>query len=109
METLQNLEQYEELKQSTRSIMQVITSNDLYYGLFLVALLAILLKAVDFVFRPFIRKQSTLAAFLKACIKVFLVIIVGFRLFSLIPGMKDFAASNPQFSFTASIRNVLWP
>ncbi len=90
MEELQNLENYEELKQSTKTVLQVITSNDLYYGLFLALVLIVLIKLVDILFKPMLRKGSTLFAFLKACIKVFLIATIGFRICSLIPGVKDF-------------------
>ena len=91
MEAVQNMENYEELKESTKNILQVITSNDLYYGLFLVVLLAVLLKITDIIFRPILKNKSPMILFLKACIKVFLCVSLGFRIFALIPGMKDFA------------------
>ena len=35
-------ENYEELKQTTKTFLQIITSNDFYYGLFLIAVIIVL-------------------------------------------------------------------
>ncbi|MBQ6323136.1 MAG: mechanosensitive ion channel, partial [Lachnospiraceae bacterium] len=85
-------ENYEELKWSVRTILQVITSDDLYYGLFLVALLIILIKLVDLVFYPFRKRGSVLLSFMKGCIKVFLVVTIGMRICSLVPVLSDFTS-----------------
>ena len=46
-------ENYEELKQTTKTFLQVITNNDLYYGLALFIIMVVLYKLVDIVFLPF--------------------------------------------------------
>ena len=83
---------YEELKETTKSFLQILTSNDFYYGLFLIAIIIVLLKVIDLLFLPWKKKSSALAAFLKACFKVFVLATFGLRIVALIPGMKDFAS-----------------
>ena len=89
---LEGTDNYEELKETTKSFLQIVTSNDFYYGLFLVIVIAVLLKAIDFCFLPWKKKSSALAAFLKACCKTFVIAVFGLRIIALIPGMKDFAS-----------------
>ncbi len=89
---LETSDNYEELKETTKSFLQVLTSNDFYYGLFLIAVIIVLLKVIDFIFLPWKKKGSTLAAFLKACCKTFVFAVFGLRIIALIPGMKDFAS-----------------
>ena len=91
-EIVENSENYEQLKQSTKTFLQVVTSNDLHYALFLFIVLIVLLKVVDLCFSPFKRKGSMLASFLKNCIKIFLVGTIGMRICSLIPIVSDFTS-----------------
>ena len=89
---LEGSDNYEELKETTKSFLQILTSNDLYYGLFLVLVIIVLTKLIDFFFLPWKKKSSALAAFLKACLKTFVFVTFGLRIIALIPGMKDFAS-----------------
>ena len=89
MEVNQN---YEELKQSTKTILQVITSDDLYYGLCLLGVMIILIKIIDLIFLPFKKRKSLLFPFLKACLKVFVVGTIGMRICSMIPVLSDFTS-----------------
>ena len=88
METNEN---YVELKETTKSVLQAITSDDLVYALLLFVVLVVLLKIVDLVFKPF-RKRGMLAGFISGCIKVFLVFTFGMRICSLIPVLRDFTS-----------------
>jgi len=83
---------YEELKENTKSILQIVTSNNLYYGLFLLAVMLIVLKIIDLIFKPFGRNQGIFVSFVKGCLKVFVVCTIGFRICSLVPGLKDFTS-----------------
>ena len=92
MENLENNPNYQELKGTTKSVLQVITSNDLYYGLFLLLVLIILLKVLDIIFKPLLRTRSLPMAFMKACLKILLIILIGMKIITLIPGMSGFAS-----------------
>ena len=89
---LEASENYEELKQTTKTFLQIITSNDFYYGLFLLAVIIILIKTIDLIFTPWKKRSSALASFLKACLKTFVIATLGLRIFALIPGLKDFTS-----------------
>ena len=81
---------YEELKETTKGFLQLVTSNNLYYALFLLIILIVLVNLTNLVFRPFRKRGSMLAAFLSGCIKVFLVFTIFMRIFALVPILKDF-------------------
>lgn len=85
-------ENYEEVKETAKSFLRVVTSNDFYYGLFLVAVMVILVYIIDFIFRPLKKRNSLLASFLRNCCKVFVIATLGLRILALIPGMKDFTS-----------------
>ena len=57
------MDNYEDLKGSAKSILQAITSDDLYYGLFLLAVLIIAVKMVDLIFKPFKKEETCISAF----------------------------------------------
>lgn len=83
---------YEELKGSAKSFLQAITSDNLYYGLFLLAVLIIALKMVDLVFRPLKRKGNIHISFLQGCIKAFLIITIGMKICSLSEMLSGFTS-----------------
>ena len=89
MEMNQN---YEELKQTTKSFLQVVTSDNLYYGIFLLVTMIILLKVIDLIYLPFKKRRNVLFPFIKACLKVFVVITFGMRLCAMIPVLSDFTS-----------------
>ena len=89
METNAN---YEELKQHTKTFLQMVTNNDLYYGLALLAVMVVLIKLVDLIFLPLRKRNSMLVAFVKAVLKVMLLVTFGMRIVSLIPFLQDFAS-----------------
>ena len=89
---LEASENYEELKQTTKTFLQIITSNDFYYGLFLLVVIIVLIKIIDLIFTPWRKRSSALASFLKACLKTFVIGTLGLRIFALIPGLKDFTS-----------------
>ena len=80
---------YIELKETTKTFLQVITSDKLYYGLFLVVLMVAAIKVVDLIFLPMRRHGRVMASFIKACLKVAIVIAFGLRIMSLVPVLDD--------------------
>ena len=89
METNAN---YEELKESTKTVLQVVTSNDLYYGLLLLVIMIVILKVIDLIFMPLKHKRSVLFQFTKAFLKILVVCTLGMRIISLIPGVSGFTS-----------------
>ena len=85
-------ENYEELKGSAKSFLQAVTSDNLYYGLFLLAILIVALKAVDLVFRPLKKKGSLYITFTQGCLKAFLVITIGMKICSLSETLSGFTS-----------------
>ena len=83
---------YEELKDTTKTFLQIVTDNNLYYALFLLVLLFIALKITNLIFYPFKKKGSILVSFMHACLKVLLIIVVGMKICSLVPFLKEFAS-----------------
>ena len=91
MEPIMN-ENYEELKQGTKTILQIITSDDVHYGIFLLILMIILIKVIDLIFYPFKRRGNIMISFLKACLKVLVIATIGMRICALIPILSDFTS-----------------
>ena len=91
METNQN---YEELKDGAKSVLQMVTSNNLYYGILLLIVMIVSVKLIDLVFLPFrkARKETILMSFIKACLKAFVIITLGIRILSLSEAMSGFAS-----------------
>ena len=85
-------ENYEELKESTKTILQAMTSDNLYYGLILLGIMIILLKLIDLIFYPFRHRMSALVIFGKGCLKAFVAATIGMRIIELIPGMSQFTS-----------------
>ena len=87
-------ENYEELKWSLKQFLQVITSNKLYYGLFLLAVMIIAIKVIDLIFLPFRRRRREGIAmnFLKWCLKAFVIITIGMKIISLSDAMSGFTS-----------------
>lgn len=86
------MDNYEDLKGSAKTILQAITSDDLYYGLFLLAVLIIAVKLVDLIFKPFRRKGGIHISFAKGCIKAFLIITIGMKICSLSSVLSGFTS-----------------
>lgn len=88
-----NSSNYEDLKGSAKTFLQVITSDDLYYGLFLLAVMIIGIKVVDLIFKPLKKKKNSLpVSFLKGCIQAFLIITIGIKICSLSQVLSEFAS-----------------
>jgi len=85
-------ESLEGLSETTDTILGKITSNHLYYGLFLTVVLIILIKCIDLIFKPFDKKGHVGLFFFKGCLKVFVVITLGLRVIELVPGLNDFTS-----------------
>ena len=97
METNAN---YEELKETTKTFLQLITNNDLYYVLFLLVTMVVLVKITDLIFHPLKKRGSILASFLNACIKIALIAAFGMKICSLVPFIQDIAS---QIVFSSSL------
>ena len=89
---VENNENYQELKETTKSFLQLITSDSLYYGLFLLVVMGVAVKVVDLVFKPFEKRGRILPSFIKAMVKIFIVFMIGMRIISLIPALENFAS-----------------
>ena len=85
-------ENYSEVVEKTMGFWDVISSNHFYYGIFMLIVLAIALKALDLIYKPFKNKGHVGMSFLFACLKVFVIAVVGLRIIALIPGLKDFTS-----------------
>ncbi len=93
-ESIENLENYEEVKGTAKGFLAILTSNDLYYGIFLLVVMFIAVNIVDVMFWPLRKagKENITLSFIKLCIKAFIVIILGMKILGLIPGMDDFTS-----------------
>lgn len=89
---MENYNNYEDLKDSAKTFLQVITSDNLYYGLFLLAALVISLKLIDLVFKPLKKRGSILVSFMKGCLKTFLIITIGMKICSLSEMLSGFTS-----------------
>ena len=89
---METTEQYEELKRTAESFLQVITSDKLYYAIFLLVVMLVAVKMVDVFFLPFGRKRkhSIQINFLKGCCKAMIVITLGIKIVSLSDTMSGF-------------------
>lgn len=83
---------YEELKQSTKSFLQAITSDDLYYGIFLAVILVVVLKLIDLIFAPLKKKNTIHISFLKGCLKAIAIISIGMKICSLSQVLSGFTS-----------------
>ena len=89
---MENYSNYEDLKGSAKGFLQIITSDNLYYGLFLLAVMIVGIKIVDLVFRPFKKKGNIHISFLKSCIKAFLIVTIGMKICSLSNVLSGFTS-----------------
>lgn len=89
---METTEQYEELKGTAKSFLQVITSDKLYYAIFLLVVMLVAVKMVDVFFLPFVKKRrhSIQINFLKGCCKAMIVITLGIKIVSLSDTMSGF-------------------
>ena len=83
---------YQDLKDSTKTFLQVITSNDLYYGLLLLAIMIILIKVIGLVFKPLRKKGSIFAGFIGGCLQAFVAVMFGFKIISLSETLEGFTS-----------------
>lgn len=88
-----NSSNYEELKDSAKTFLQVITSDNLYYGLFLLAVLVVSVKLVNLAFKPLRKKKNNIhISFLEGCVKAFLIITIGMKICSLSQMLSEFTS-----------------
>lgn len=85
-------ENYIELKEGIKGFLKAITSDNLYYGLFLLAALILLLRLVDLIFKPLKKKGSLYVTFSQGCLKAFLIITIGMKICSLSETLSGFTS-----------------
>ncbi|MBQ1310964.1 MAG: mechanosensitive ion channel [Blautia sp.] len=93
MELIAN-ENYEDLKGSAKGFLQIVTSDDMYYALFLLVVMIAAVKLLDLIFLPFKNRQRTgiLTTLVKWCLQAFIVIILGMKIISLSNTLSGFAS-----------------
>ena len=92
LNNLENNANYQELKESTKTVLSIVTDNNLYYGIFLLIVAVVILKVLDLLFKPFVKKRSLLMSFIRGFLKALVIIVFGMRIIGLIPGMENFAS-----------------
>lgn len=85
-------ENYMNLKESAKTFLKAVTSDNLYYGLFLLAVLIVALKLVDMIFQPLKKKGSLHIRFSQGCIKAVLIIAIGMKICSLSETLSGFTS-----------------
>ncbi len=91
-QTLEGNENYEELKQTTKGILHVFTSDKFIYGLILLVIMVILVKMIDLFFKPFVKRGKIMVTFTKVLLKIFVVFTIGMRIVALVPALQDFTS-----------------
>lgn len=91
---MESTENAEEVKSALRLLLEAATSNDFYYGIFLLVVMAILLYIIDLAALPFRKrgKENITLNLVKLIAKAFVVIVIGMRVFLMIPGMDTFTS-----------------
>ena len=91
---MENNENYEQLKDGAKSVLQVVTSNNFYYGLLLLVGMIVAVKLIDLIFMPLkkARKETILMSFIEACLKAFVIITIGIKIITLSEVMSGFAS-----------------
>lgn len=89
---MENYENYEELKNTTKTVLQVITSDSLYYGIFLAVLMIVGVKVLSLLFRPIRKKKNILVNFVLGCLQAVWVFVLGMKICSLSPVLTGFTS-----------------
>lgn len=89
---MENYENYEELKNTTKTVLQVVTSDNLYYGIFLAVLMIVGVKVLSLLFRPIRRKKNILVNFILGCLQAVWVFVLGMKICSLSPVLTGFTS-----------------
>lgn len=89
---MENQENYENLKNSVKTLAQFATSDNLHYGIFLLIILILGLKLADFCFLPFKKKKNILANFLLGCLKAIWIFAIGMKICSLSEFLTGFTS-----------------
>ncbi len=88
---MERYENYEDLKNTTRTVLQVITSDTLYYGIFLAVVLVVGVKVLGLLFRPIRKKKNILVNFILGCLQAVWVCAIGIKICSLSSVLSGFA------------------
>lgn len=89
---MENYENYEELKNTTKTVLQVVTSDNLYYGIFLAVVMIVGVKVLSLLFRPIRRKKNILVNFILGCLQAVWVFVLGMKICSLSPVLTGFTS-----------------
>lgn len=89
---MENTENYEDLKNSAKTFLQLITSDNLYYGIFLLVIMIVGLKAADLIYRPFRKRAHVVINFAYGCLKAIWIIAIGMKICSLSPLLSEFTS-----------------
>lgn len=87
-----NTENYEDLKNTTKTFLQVLTSDNLYYGIFLAVLMVVGVKVMGLIFRPARKKKNILVNFILGCIQAIWVFVLAMKICSLSPVLTGFTS-----------------
>jgi small-conductance mechanosensitive channel len=89
---MENYENYEDLKNSTKTLLQLVTSDNLYYGIFLAVVLVVGAKVLGLLFRPIRKKGNILVNFILGCLQAVWVFSIGMKICSLSPVLTGFTS-----------------
>jgi small-conductance mechanosensitive channel len=89
---MESYENYEDLKNSTKSFLQFVTSDNLHYGLFLIIILVVGSKLIEILFKPLKKRGNILLNFVLGCIQALWVFAIGIKICSLSPTLSGFGS-----------------
>jgi small-conductance mechanosensitive channel len=89
---MEGYENYEGLKGSVKTFFHVITSDNLYYGLFLLAVLIVGVKIIGLLFKPFRKRATIVFNLLKGCLQAFWAFTIGMKIISLSSALQGFTS-----------------
>ena len=85
---------YQDLKWTLKSFLQFVTSDKLYYAIFLFVVMIVLVKVIGLLFKPLVRrtKRSVQVNLLQRCLQVLVVISIGMKIASLSDAFAGFTS-----------------
>lgn len=89
---MEGYENYEDLKNSTKTFLQFITSDNVHYGIFLCVLLVVGLKALELIFRPIKKKENILVNFMLGCVQALWAAAIIMKICSLSETLSGFTS-----------------
>lgn len=89
---MENYENYEDLKNTTKSFLQAVTSDNLYYGIFLAVILVVGVKILSMLFHPIKKKGNILVNFILGCLQAIWIFAIGMKICSLSSVLTGFTS-----------------